>query len=88
MNTLKTTTSGRIDKILATELNVSRNQVEKLVKDGLVSVNGKSISKTSFKVAEDDEITYAFKEAETFVFWGFLHGMALVIHRFWKSMGW
>jgi len=23
----------------------------------------------------------------TFVFWGFLHGMALVIHRFWKSMG-
>jgi len=64
MNTLKTTTSGRIDKILATELNVSRNQVEKLVKDGLVSVNGKSISKTSFKVAEGDEITYAFKEAE------------------------
>ena len=23
----------------------------------------------------------------TFVFWGFLHGMALVIHRFWKSLG-
>ena len=23
----------------------------------------------------------------TFVFWGFLHGLALVIHRFWKSMG-
>ena len=23
----------------------------------------------------------------TFVFWGFLHGMALVIHRFWKSIG-
>jgi len=64
MNTLKPTTSGRIDKILATELNVSRNQVEKLVKDGLVSVNEKSISKTSFKVAEGDEITYAFKEAE------------------------
>jgi len=64
MNTLKTTTSGRIDKILATELDVSRNQVEKLVKDGLVSVNGKTISKTSFKVAEGDEITYAFKEAE------------------------
>jgi len=64
MNTLKTTTSGRIDKILATELNVSRNQVEKLIKDGLVSVNGKTISKTSFKVAEGDEITYEFKEAE------------------------
>jgi len=64
MNTLKTTTSGRIDKILAQELDVSRNQVEKLVKDGLVSVNGKSISKTSFKVAEGDEVTYEFKEAE------------------------
>jgi len=23
----------------------------------------------------------------TFVFWGFLHGMALVIHRFWQSIG-
>jgi D-alanyl-lipoteichoic acid acyltransferase DltB (MBOAT superfamily) len=23
----------------------------------------------------------------TFVFWGFLHGMALVIHRFWKNLG-
>jgi len=23
----------------------------------------------------------------TFVFWGFLHGMALVIHRFWKYLG-
>ena len=23
----------------------------------------------------------------TFVFWGFLHGMALVIHRFWKQLG-
>ena len=64
MNTFKTNTSGRIDKILASELNVSRNQVEKLVKDELVSVNGKNISKTSFKVVVGDEITYAFKEAE------------------------
>ncbi len=23
----------------------------------------------------------------TFVFWGFLHGMALVLHRFWKQLG-
>jgi len=64
MNTFKTKTSGRIDKILALELDVSRNQVEKLVKDGLVSVNGKAISKTSFKVVEGDEVTYEFKEAE------------------------
>ncbi|WP_415408323.1 RluA family pseudouridine synthase [Sulfurovum sp. CS9] len=56
--------AGRIDKILATELDVSRNQVEKLVKDGLVSVNDKAITKTSYKVALDDVIAYTFKEAE------------------------
>ena len=64
MNTFKTNTSGRIDKILASELDVSRNQVEKLVKDELVSVNGKTISKTSFKVVVGDEVAYTFKEAE------------------------
>ena len=64
MNTFNTISSGRIDKILASQLDVSRNQVEKLVKDGLVSVNGKTISKTSFKVVEGDEIAYEFKKAE------------------------
>jgi len=64
MNTFKTTILSRLDKILAQELDVSRNQVEKLVKDGLVSVNGKTVTKTSFKVTEGDEISYAFKEAE------------------------
>jgi len=56
--------AGRIDKILASQLDVSRNQVEKLVKDGLVYINGKVIIKTSFKVAEGDEISYVFKKAE------------------------
>ena len=56
--------ADRIDKILAKELDVSRNQVEKLIKEGLVSVNGKSIRKPSFKVVSDDEIEYMFKEAE------------------------
>ena len=56
--------SGRIDKILAQELDVSRNQVEKLVKDGLVSVNDKVITKTSYKVSEGNNVTYTFKEAE------------------------
>ncbi len=56
--------AGRIDKILAESLDVSRNQVEKLVKDGLVSVNNKVVTKTSYKVAVDDVITYIFKEAE------------------------
>ena len=56
--------SGRIDKIMAQVLDVSRNQVEKLVKEGLVSVNGKTVTKNSLKVTEGDEIAYAFKEAE------------------------
>ncbi len=64
MNKIITKIAGRIDKILAAELDVSRNQVEKLVKDGLVSVNDKVITKTSYKVAVDNVITYAFKEAE------------------------
>ena len=64
MNRIITKISGRIDKILAVELDVSRNQVEKLVKDGLVAVNDKVITKTSYKVAVGDVITYTFKEAE------------------------
>jgi len=60
----KSISSGRLDKILATQLAVSRNQVEKLIKDGLVSVNEKTIAKTSYKVTEGDEITYTIKEAE------------------------
>ena len=53
-----------MDKILAQELDVSRNQVEKLIKDELVLVNGKTISKTSFKLVEGDEVNYTFQEAQ------------------------
>ena len=56
--------SGRLDKILSSELDVSRNQVEKLVKEGLVCVDNKVITKTSFKVMPGDEITYTLIEAE------------------------
>lgn len=64
MNQFTATASGRLDKILANQLDVSRNQIEKLIKDGLVSVKGKTITKTSFKVEEGDGIAYEFKEAE------------------------
>ena len=53
----------RLDKILANELDISRNQIEKLIKEGLVFVNGKPIIKSSFKVSVGDEISYSFKEA-------------------------
>lgn len=64
MNKFTAIASGRLDKILATQLDVSRNQVEKLVKDGLVSVNNQPIMKGSFKVLEGDTVSYIFKEAE------------------------
>jgi len=55
---------NRLDKALAKELSVSRNQVEKLIKDGLVKVDDKIITKSSFKVEEGSKLTYEFKEAE------------------------
>lgn len=54
--------SGRLDKILAEEINESRNQVEQLIKEGLVMVNGKSILKTGKKLLIGDSVSYSFKE--------------------------
>jgi 23S rRNA pseudouridine1911/1915/1917 synthase len=56
--------AGRVDKILSSKLEVSRNQIEKLIRDGLVEVNGKTIKKTSYKLLVGDVLTYEFKEAE------------------------
>lgn len=53
----------RLDKVLSAYLDESRNQVEKLIKEGLASVNGKVITKPSFKVIVDDTIEYEFREA-------------------------
>ncbi len=55
---------GRIDKVIAQALSISRNQVEKLIRDGLVQVNGKTVNKTSHKLIEGDEVVYQFKEAQ------------------------
>ncbi|TQV63626.1 MAG: RluA family pseudouridine synthase [Sulfurovum sp.] len=55
---------NRLDKALATELKYSRNQIEKLISDGLVGVNGKVESKRSFKVEIGDRITYTILEAD------------------------
>lgn len=56
--------SGRIDKVLAEALSISRNQVEKLIRDGLVEVNGQCVNKTSHKLIEGDRVAYQFKEAQ------------------------
>ncbi len=54
--------AGRLDKILTTELNESRNQVEQLIKEGLVSVNGKTVLKTGKKLLSGETVSYSFKE--------------------------
>ncbi len=54
----------RIDKVLASYLNVSRNQAEKLIEKGFVSINNKIISKTSQKVHTGDMVSYILPEVE------------------------
>lgn len=54
--------AGRLDKVLTLELNQSRNQVEQLIKEGLVKVNNKNILKTSKKLLVGDMVSYTFKE--------------------------
>jgi 23S rRNA pseudouridine1911/1915/1917 synthase len=58
------TASGRLDKILTAHLGVSRNQVEKLIREGLVRVNDATIVKTSYRVEKGDRVTFCFREAE------------------------
>ena len=45
----------RIDSYLASELDLSRSKVQKLIKEKLVLVNGKEVS-SSYSVKLDDEI--------------------------------
>jgi len=54
--------AGRLDRVLSDELKQSRNQVEQLIKEGMVCVNGKEILKTGKKLLSGDTITYSFKE--------------------------
>jgi len=56
--------SGRLDKVLSEIIGVSRNQVEKLIKGGFVKINGKLVSKPSFKVEVEQEIEYSLPEPE------------------------
>ncbi len=61
--TIVTKISGRLDKVLSTSLAQSRNQIEKLIKEGHVLVGADKITKPSFKVETGDEITYSFIDA-------------------------
>lgn len=54
--------SGRLDKVLTDVLSESRNQVEQLIKEGLVLINGKTTLKTGKKLLVGDSVAYSFKE--------------------------
>ncbi|HAA64734.1 MAG TPA: RNA pseudouridine synthase [Thermoanaerobacter sp.] len=53
----------RIDVFLAAELDYTRSYIKKLIVDGLVFVNGKTV-KPSYKVKENDEVVVNIPEVE------------------------
>jgi len=55
---------GRIDKVLSSLLGKSRNQIEKLIREGLVQVNEKPIRKPSHKLLSGDRVHYTFLQAK------------------------
>ncbi len=54
--------SGRVDFVMSKELNISRSQIEKFIKNIGVFVNDKKNKKPGLKVSVGDIITYEFKE--------------------------
>ena len=54
---------GRLDRLLAAQLGQSRNQIEKLIREGLVAVEDSIVTKPSFALKEGDRITYRFRQA-------------------------
>lgn len=58
------TMAGRLDAILAAELSQPRNQIEKLIKNIGVKVDGKTIQKSSHKLLGNEVIEYEFIEAD------------------------
>ncbi|MGN1202195.1 MAG: pseudouridine synthase, partial [Eubacterium sp.] len=55
----------RIDKVISSALNLSRNDAGKLIKKGLVTVNGSTVRDIGAKVNEtDDELFYNGKKIQ------------------------
>ena len=49
--------NDRLDKFLASKVEVSRSRVQKAIRDGLVLVNGQKILETDFQLKESDSVT-------------------------------
>jgi 23S rRNA pseudouridine1911/1915/1917 synthase len=58
-----TAQSGRLDKVLSAQLRLSRNQIEKMIRAGQVTIGGNIIVKPSYKVEWGVSICYHFVEA-------------------------
>jgi 23S rRNA pseudouridine1911/1915/1917 synthase len=56
--------SERLDKFLASTLEISRNQIEHFIKNEFVKVNEKIVSKTGLKLKENDNVEVMFPEVE------------------------
>ena len=56
---------ARADIFLANELNVSRNQVLNLIKEGLVNLNDKPLKKASVKLTSGDKFGLKFSDVQT-----------------------
>ena len=54
----------RLDKFLSEKLNVSRNQIENLIKKELVKINGKTVKKGGIKLKTNDIIEYEIPQTE------------------------
>lgn len=46
----------RIDKFVASKLEVSRSQIQKAIKQGVVSVNGQAVTEKDFSLIEGDKV--------------------------------
>ena len=55
---------SRLDKYLSQKLEETRNQIEQLIKKEFVKVDGKIITKTGYKLKENQEILVELPEAE------------------------
>ena len=62
LKSFRVESAGRLDKVLTDVLGKSRNQVEQLIKEGLVEVNGKVVLKTGKKLIVGDRVAYSFRE--------------------------
>ena len=57
--------SERLDKFLSKKLNISRNQIEQLIKKGFVKINSKTAAKGGIKLKESDIIEYEIPNVQS-----------------------